>query len=217
MLDQQRRDSHNGLWMTHSQSIIVPSMWRRVPLCTFLLCAATAAMSVHAAIELGGTWLGSVRIVELERYGLRFKYIQDLELWRLITAQLVHVKQLHMLSNVFCLLLVGTAVERNLGSMRLLVLWLIGGSMATLISTLFTTPPWNLGTGGSQAIMAIAGAGLWLAMTGVDRSKFLILSVAFTIAVALTLDLIYAQYPKPGHAAGLLLGYLIASLSRKAA
>ncbi len=203
--------------MTHLQSIVAPKMSRRIPWCTLLLCAATAAVSVYAAIEVSGAWLGRVRVVELESYGLRFRYIQELELWRLVTAQLVHVKQPHMLSDVFCLLLVGTAVERHVGSIRLLVLWLIGGSIATLISTLFVTPPWNLGTGASQAIMAIAGAGLWLAVTGVDRSKSLLLPVAFTIAVALALDLIHANYPKPGHVAGLLLGYLIASLSRKTA
>ena len=77
------------------------------------------------------------------------------------------------------------------------------------------TAPWNLGTGASQAIMAIAGAGLWLAMTGVDRSKALLLPLAFTIALALGLDLIFANHPKPGHVAGLLLGYLMASLGRK--
>lgn len=203
--------------MTRSQSIVAPTMSRRIPWCTLLLCAATAAVSVYAAIEISGTWLGRVRIVELESYGLRFRYIGELELWRLITAQLVHVKQPHMLSNVFCLLLIGTAVERHVGFTRLLVLWLIGGSIAMLISTLFVTTPWNLGTGASQAIMAIAGAGLWLAMTGVDRSKSLLLPVVFTIAVALAVDLIFAHYPKPGHVAGLLLGYLIASLCRRTA
>ena len=197
--------------MTQSQSIAAPAMARRVPWCTLLLCAATAAVSVHAAIDVSGTWLGRVRIVELEKYGLRFEHIRELELWRLITAQLVHVKQPHMVSDVFCLLLVGTAVERHVGFIRLLALWLIGGSIATLVSTLFGTPPWNLGTGASQAIMAIAGAGIWLALAGVDRSKSLLLSVAFTIAVALALDLIHAHYPKPGHVAGVLLGILIAS------
>jgi rhomboid protease GluP len=201
--------------MTQSQSLAAPAMSRRVPWCTLLLCAATAAVSVHTAIDVSGTWLGRVRIVELESYGLRFEHIRELELWRLITAQLVHVKQPHMVSDVFCLLLIGTAVERHVGFIRLLALWLIGGSIATLISTLFVTPPWNLGTGASQAIMAIAGAGLWLALTGVDRSKFLLLSLAFTIAIALTLDLIYAHYPKPGHVAGVLLGLLIASHYRK--
>ena len=204
-----------GVCVPHSQSIAALVVSRRIPWCTLLLCAATAAVSVHAAIEISGTWLGTVRIVELEKYGLRVRHMYELELWRLITAQLVHVKQPHMLSNVFCLLLVGTAVERHVGFIRLLVLWLIGGALATLISTLFGTSPWNLGTGASQAIMAIAGAGLWLVLTGVDRSKSLLLPVAFTIAVALVIDLIHAHYPKPGHVAGVLLGLLIASRYRK--
>ena len=200
--------------MAHSQSIVAPAMSRRIPWCTLLLCVATAAVSVYAAIEVSGTWPGSVRIVELESYGVRLEHLHELELWRLITAQLVHVKQPHMLSDVFCLLLVGTAVERHVGFIRLLLLWLIGGSIATLISTLFGPQPWNLGTGASQAIMAIAGAGLWLALTGVDRSKSLLLPVAFSIALALTLDLIYAHHPKPGHVSGVLLGLLMASCFR---
>ena len=203
--------------MTDSKSIVAPLMSRRIPWCTLLLCVATAVMSVHVAIEVSGTWLGRVKIVELERYGLRFSYLRELELWRLITAQLVHVKQPHMVSDVFCLLLVGTAVERHVGFMRLFVLWLVGGSIAMLISTLFVAYPWNLGTGASQAIMAIAGAGLWLALTGVDRSKFLQWSVGFAIALAFTIDVVHVYYPKPGHVAGVLLGLLIASRYRKTA
>lgn len=200
--------------MTRSQPIVAPAASRRIPWCTLLLCAATVALSVHAAIEISGTWLGRVRIVELESYGLRFSHLRELELWRLITAQLVHVKQPHMLSDVLCLLLVGTAVERHVGSIRLFLLWLIGGSIAMLISTQFVTPPWNLGTGASQAIMAIAGAGLWLALTGVDRSKFLLWSVGFTIALAFAIDVVHVHYPKPGHVAGVLLGLLMASRLR---
>jgi rhomboid protease GluP len=200
--------------MTESQPIVVPATPHHIPWCTLLLCAATALLSVHAAIEISGTWLGRVRVVQLESYGLRFEYLRDLELWRLITAQLVHVKQPHMVSDAFCLLLVGTAVERNVGSVRLFLLWLIGGSIATLFSTLFVAYPWNLGTGTSQAIMAIAGAGLWLALTGVDRSKFLLWSVGFSIALAFAIDLVHVYYPKPGHVAGLLLGLLMASRFR---
>jgi membrane associated rhomboid family serine protease len=200
--------------MTRPQTIVAPATSRRIPWCTLLLCLATAVVSVHTAIEVGGTWLARVRIVELEHYGLRVEYLREFELWRLVTAQLVHVKQPHMVSDVFCLLLVGTAVERNMGFVWLLVLWLIGGSMATLISTLSGPPPWNLGTGASQAIMAIAGAGLWLTLAGVDRSKFLLSAVAFSIALALTLDLIFAHHPKPGHVAGLLLGFVIAAFAR---
>jgi membrane associated rhomboid family serine protease len=122
-----------------------------------------------------------------------------------------------MLSNAFCLLLVGTAVERRVGFSRLLVLWLVGGSIAMMYGALFVATPWNLGTGSSQAIMAIAGAGLWLALSGVDRSKGLVLPVAFTIAVAFTIDIVHVHYPKPGHVVGVLVGLLIASLCPRAA
>lgn len=187
---------------------------RSIPWCTLVLAAATVALSIHAAIEISGTWLGRVRIVELEDYGLRFRHLQELELWRLVTAQLVHVKQPHMVGDVFCLLLVGTAVERNIGFLRLFVLWLAGGSLAMLFSSLFVMPPWNLGTGSSQAIMAICGAGIWLARTGVDRSRFLLLAVGFSIALAFSIDIVHVYYPKPGHVAGVLLGLLIASFYR---
>jgi membrane associated rhomboid family serine protease len=197
--------------MAHAQSIVAPPA-RFIPWCTLLLCAATVALSVYAAIETSGTWLGRVRIVELERYGVRFEHIQNLELWRLVTAQLVHVKQPHMLSNAFCLLLVGAAVERHVGFSRLLVLWLVGGSIAMMYGTLFVAAPWNLGTGSSQAIMAIAGAGLWLALSGEDRSKGLLVAVAFTITVAFTIDVVHVYYPKPGHVVGVLVGLLMASL-----
>lgn len=202
--------------MTNAQSVVALPP-RSIPWCTLLLCAATVALSVHAAIEISGTWLGRVKIVQLENYGVRFTHLRNLELWRLVTAQLVHVKQPHMIGDVFCLFLVGKAVERHVGFLRLLVLWLVGGSLATLFSTLFVMPPWNLGTGASQAVMAISGAGLWLALTGVDRSKFLLFAAGFSIALAFTIDLVHVLYPKPGHVAGVLLGLLLASMFRKTA
>lgn len=201
--------------MTHSRLIAKPAILSHIPWCTLLLCVATAVMSVHAAIDISGTWPGRVRIVQLEDYGLRFSYLADLELWRLVTAQLVHVKQPHMVSDVFCLLLVGTAVERHVGTLWLLALWLVGGAIAMLISTLFGTYPWNLGTGASQAIMAIAGAGIWLAVTGLDRSKFMLAAVGFSVTLALALDLIFVHYPKPGHVSGVLIGFFMASRFRR--
>jgi rhomboid protease GluP len=197
--------------MSHPHPLPAATTSRPLPWCTLLLCAATVALSVHAAIEISGTWLGKVKTVQLEHYGLRFSHLRDLELWRLVTAQLVHVKQLHMVGDVFCLLLVGAAVERHVGSLRLFVLWLVGGSIAMLISTLSVEYPWNLGTGSSQAIMAIAGAGLWLMLTGVDRSKFMRWAVGFSIGLAFAIDLVHVYYPKPGHVSGVLLGLLIAS------
>jgi membrane associated rhomboid family serine protease len=203
--------------MTNSQPVATPSVLPHFPWGTLLLSTATVVLSAFVAIEISGTWMGKVRIVDLEQYGVRFEHVQKLELWRLVTAQLVHVKQAHMMADVFCLLWLGTAIEKHVGGIRLLLLWLIGGSLATLFSTLFVTPPWNLGTGASQAIMAIAGTGLWLAIEGVDRSRSLMLPVAFSIGLAFAIDIVHVYHPKPGHVAGLLLGLLAAMLHKRKA
>jgi len=203
--------------MTNSQPVAAPSVLPHVPWVTLLLATATASLSIYVAIEISGTWLGRVRIIELEQYGVRLEHVQNFELWRLVTSQLVHVKQAHMVADVFCLAWVGTAVEKHVGGIRLLLLWLIGGSLATLFSTLFVNPPWNLGTGASQAIMVIAGAGLWLAIKGVDRSTLLVLPVAFSIGLAFAIDIFHVYHPKPGHVAGVLLGMLAAVLYRRKA
>ncbi len=194
--------------MAPPRPLATPAMPHPIPWLTLLLGAATLVLSVSTAIEISGSWLGRVRIVQLEDYGIRFSHLRDLELWRLVTSQLVHVKQPHMVGDVVCLLWVGAVVERRIGALRLLVLWLVGGSAATLFSTLFVAWPWNLGTGSSQAIMAIAGAGLWRRLSGADRSWALAVPVVFAIALAFTIDIVHVLHPKPGHVAGVLIGLL---------
>jgi rhomboid protease GluP len=197
--------------MHRDSSPIAPaeSLSRRIPWGTLLLCTATVVVSLYAAVDIAGTCFGRIRIVELEDYGLRLQHLADFEFWRLVTAQLVHVKQAHMPLSVLSMLLVGVGIERHIGFVRLLLLWLVAGSIATLVSTGFVPYPWNLGTGASQAIMAMAGCGVVLAAASVDRTKFLRYSLAFTLVTTFALDLIFAGYPKPGHITGLLLGALM--------
>lgn len=199
--------------MTHPRSITAPPR-RHFPWCTLLLAAATVIVSVFVAIDVGGAWLAKVKIVQLEDYGLRFSHLADFELWRLVTSQLIHVKQPHMIGDVVCLGLVGRVVERNVGPWRLLLLWLVGGALVTLYSTLFVPFPWNLGTGSSQAIMVIAGAGLWLALTGIDRSRSLLWACLFSIALAFAIDIVHVYYPKPHHVVGVVVGFLMAACFR---
>ena len=199
--------------MTHPRSITAPPR-RHFPWCTLLLAAATVIVSVFVAIDVGGAWLAKVKIVQLEDYGLRFSHLADFELWRLVTSQLIHVKQPHMIGDVVCLGLVGWVVERNVGPWRLLLLWLVGGALVTLYSTLFVPFPWNLGTGSSQAVMVIAGAGLWLALTGIDRSRSLLWACLFSIALAFAIDIVHVYYPKPHHVVGVVVGFLMAACFR---
>ncbi len=184
-----------------------------IPYSTVILSILTLAVSFYAAYDIGGSFFGRVRIVQLENYGaVTLDHIKDFELWRLFTSQLIHVKQFHMLYNVLSLFIIGAYIERHIGFVRLLLLWFVSGATGTLFSTLFVSPPWNLGTGASQAIMGMTAAGAVLLYKKVDTSIGLKIAIGFALIPALTLDFIFAHYPKPGHVLGFLIGLAISFL-----
>ena len=114
-----------------------------------------------------------------------------------------------MLYNAVCLLLVGSLVERKIGPIRILVIWLFAGGLATYISPIGIKAPWDVGTGASQAVFALAAVALVLIF---DRNVKRVLGtvlVALSLVPGLALDLMTAGYPKPGHAMALLLGGLL--------
>jgi rhomboid protease GluP len=178
-----------------------------IPYGTIFICLTTLLYSMYVAFSVTGNLLGNVKIIQLEPYGgVTFSHLASLELWRLFASQLIHAKQIHMLYNVLSLAVLGVFLERYIHTVKFLLLWFIAGSVGTLVSTLFVTPPWNLGTGASQAVLGIAAFGLVLYLKGINSSKWLLVILCFSLIPAFALDFIYAGYPKPGHIAGVLIG-----------
>ncbi|SFO16737.1 Membrane associated serine protease, rhomboid family [Cohaesibacter marisflavi] len=177
---------------------------------SMVLSLATIVASVWVAYDATGSLFSTVRVSALRGYGATtFADIANLELWRLITAQLIHVKQGHMLYNAVCLLLVGSLVESKLGSLRTLAIWLFAGGLATYVSPIGIKAPWDAGTGASQAVFALAAVALVLIFQrNVNRMRGAVL-VAFSLVPGLALDFMTAGYPKPGHAVALFLGGLL--------
>lgn len=178
-----------------------------VPFVALLISGVTLIYSMHVAFALTGNVLGNVKIVQLEPYGaIQFSHLRDFEFWRLFASQLVHVKQFHMLYNVTCLALLGLCLTRRLGNLKFLLLWFVSGAVGTLAGTLFVAPPWNLGTGASQAVLGIAGFGLFILRSGIESSRWLVFVLCLSLVPAFLLDFIYAGYPKPGHIVAVLIG-----------
>ncbi|MDE1487802.1 rhomboid family intramembrane serine protease [Xenorhabdus bovienii] len=147
--------------------------------------------------------------------GTAFDDIRNLELWRVITAQLIHAKQVHMLLNALCLFLLGSLVESRVGGLLTFSIGLIAGGIATAISPILIEAPWNVGTGASQATFAFAGCATVLALSGTLKRKLTWTLIAFVVLPGVTLDLIYAGYPKPGHVVGFVLRMIFRGLYLK--
>ena len=151
---------------------------------------------------------------ELRVYGgLDFGHLFGGEIWRLVTAQIVHVKQAHMMFNVACLALLGISLEPVIGRINILVLWFLSGSLGLLVSVYFGQYPFEVGTGASQAVLGFAGANCVLIYRGFARNIWVVAVVMVTLGVSLLLDINAAHYPKGGHIvgffSGLIFGYVV--------
>tara|TARA_B100000745_G_C19958061_1_gene323711 strand:+ start:79 stop:624 length:546 start_codon:yes stop_codon:yes gene_type:complete len=161
------------------------------------------------AYLVSGNVFGSIKITDLESYGgFTSEHIKNFELWRLFVAQIIHSKQLHMVYNVLALLALGFLLEKRIGYLWFVSTWFVSGALGTLYSTLFVVAPWNIGTGGSQAIFGLCGLGFVL-LHKFESKLLLTIGLFFAIFPALALDLIFAGYPKPGHMCGFTIGLLM--------
>ena len=182
---------------------------KKLPIAAIGLSMVTLVSSLVVAYLATGSFLGSVTMVQLKSYGgVNLSDLADWQLWKLFTAQLVHSKQYHMFYNLLALLALGYAMEKYIGSLKFLLIWFVTGALGTIYSTLFVQAPWNTGTGGSQAILGLAGFGVVLTALK-TKDPALLYALVFSLIPAFSLDLIFAHYPKPGHVLSLVLGMLL--------
>ncbi|MBE1299289.1 MAG: rhomboid family intramembrane serine protease [Alteromonadaceae bacterium] len=184
---------------------------KHTPIFSILICLATITVSLFVAFQISGSPFGKSRIIYLADYGgVTIETLKNFEFWRLITSQLVHVHQKHMLYNVLSIALLCTHIERKVGFWYVFLIWLVAGSIGTLFTTQFGTPSWNTGTGSSQAALGFAGFALLLYSTRFRRDYLLLFGVLFALLPAMYLDFKTAGYPKPGHTLSFVLGITMA-------
>ena len=181
-----------------------------LPIFTLFLGIIVLCVSSYVAYEVHGSIFSKVRILELREYGgVTFEQLGQLELWRLVSSQLVHVKPIHMLFNVLSLLFIGYFVEKIIGGKKLLLLFFIAGIIGTLASILPVEAPYDVGTGTSQAVFGLVACGVLLMVKGLNKSVGLKLALLFCIIPAMALDIIYVGYPKIGHLVSFATGLVI--------
>ncbi|OFZ24328.1 MAG: hypothetical protein A2381_04850 [Bdellovibrionales bacterium RIFOXYB1_FULL_37_110] len=188
-------------------------MKTRIPWGAILLASSTFITSTIIAVIVNGNPWGTVKIVDLNIYGgISNFHIMNGQWWRFFSSQLVHVKSGHMIFNVVTLFLLSLAVERATNARSLFIIWIMSGAIGTYASICMLTPPWDVGTGASQAIMGIAAAAIVSIRYGHKNPTWLQITLLVSLGGTLLLDLIFHHYPKPGHVVGFIVGYLVALL-----
>lgn len=123
------------------------------------------------------------------------------EYWRLVTAMFVHFGVLHIAMNMYVLWVLGRYLERALGSVRFLALYLICGIGGNVVVFLFSNPR-GLSAGASTAVF-----GLFSAMFFINRKLGLSTSsVVVMIVINLVFTFSVANISIWGHIGGLATG-----------
>jgi len=92
------------------------------------------SVSFYVAYQITGSIFGKSRIIHLADYGgLTIEAIKNFEIWRLLTSQLIHVHQKHMIYNVLSILLLGIILERKVGPKYTFSIWLLAGALGTYL------------------------------------------------------------------------------------
>lgn len=155
----------------------------------------------------------------------------DPALLRLFTALFIHVEWLHLLGNLLFLVIFGLAAERSLGSIRFLLLFLVGGIVANLVGAISLAGVGRPIIGCSGAVSAVLGTYLALfprARLGLVLPlglylEFVRVPAFLLIGIWVLLQLLFS-YAGPSygavvwwtHIAGFLFGVVFALFSRDA-
>lgn len=80
--------------------------------------------------------------------------LTEYQLWRFLTAIFLHGSPTHLLFNLFALFFFGLVLEKNIGSKRFLIIFILSGIIANIISVNF----YEASLGASGAIYGVIGA-----------------------------------------------------------
>lgn len=140
-----------------------PSAWATLLLvCVCVLCfVGLASLPLARRLAVLQEW-GTVPANVFDASEPLWPQLTDPSLLRLFTALFIHVTWLHLLSNLLFLVIFGLPGERALGSVRFLLLFVVGGIVANLIGALSLAGVRLPIIGCSGAVSAVVGTYLAL-------------------------------------------------------
>ena len=136
--------------------------------------------------------------------------VYEKEYYRLLTAVFMHFGIDHIINNMIVLFALGDNLERALGHVKYLILYLACGVGSNLVSMILSGPDSMIvSAGASGAIFGVVGGLLMAVLVNKGRLEDLSLrQLAIMVALSLYLGFTESGVDNVAHIAGLLLGIL---------
>ena len=153
------------------------------------------------------------RLGELDTNSVIFRH----QYWRLLAALFLHYGPIHIFFNLFALLLLGPALERQIGGVLFAVCYLVSGIGSSIVVVLLTKlrlfEPVQL-VGASGCVMGIVGTwtGFLLRHRHAPLARQRLRDIFVIVLLQLAFDLVTPRVSMSAHLGGLLSGFLLGLL-----
>ena len=140
--------------------------------------------------------------------------LMDREYYRLVTAMFMHFGIRHLVNNMIVLFAIGDNLERALGHMKYLILYMlcgIGANWISMMADVYDTV--TVSAGASGAIFGVVGGLLYVVTANRGRLEDLSTRrLLVMIALSLYLGFMESGVDNMAHIAGLILGLILGIL-----
>ena len=153
------------------------------------------------------------RLGELDTSSVIFRH----QYWRLLAALFLHYGPIHIFFNLFALLLLGPALERQIGGFLFAVCYLVSGIGSSIAVVLLTKlrllEPVQL-VGASGCIMGVVGtwAGFLLRHRHAPLARQRLRNIFVIVLLQLAFDVVTPRVSMSAHLGGLFTGFLLGLL-----
>lgn len=176
----------------------------------------TALVAINVIVFFVMSFIGPTEDVEfMLNHGAMFvpAVLEKGEYYRFFTCMFLHFGFMHLAGNMVVLLFLGDNVERTVGKIKFILIYILGGLFGSVGSFVYGLM-YNLGivsAGASGAIFAMIGALLWLVIRNKGRLEDMTtLRICVLIAYALYNGITSENVDMAAHLFGLLGGFLAA-------
>jgi rhomboid protease GluP len=153
------------------------------------------------------------RLGELDTHSVIFRH----QYWRLLAALFLHYGPIHIFFNLFALLLLGPALERQIGGFLFAVCYLVSGIGSSIAVVLLTKlrllEPVQL-VGASGCIMGVVGTwiGFLLRHRHAPLARQRLRNIFVIVLLQLAFDLVTPRVSMSAHVGGVFTGFLLGLL-----
>src|SRR5438034_9162976 len=153
------------------------------------------------------------RLGELDTSSVIFRH----QYWRLLTALFLHYGPIHIFFNLFALLLLGPALERQIGAVLFAICYVVSGIGSSIAVVLLTKlrllEPVQL-VGASGCVMGIVGTwtGFLLCHRHAPLARQRLRNIFVIVLLQLAFDVVTPRVSMSAHLGGLFTGFLLGLL-----